>query len=175
MAKYANKTCYDCGIQNPANLMERVTESYNSGRSDRRPDGVNVAAFLLSDAATSRKMIKGAVTKNNRRSYTRNRTVWKCLDCSGHNALVAHERAVRQAKQSGAIKLGETSFAILTAPAYLWFVFFLLAAAVDWVLLHNEPFSSGFYWINGIGSFVSCMVAGYYQNERDDAIKASTR
>ena len=98
MAKYANKTCYDCGIQNPANLMERVTESYNSGRSDRRPDGVNVAAFLLSDAATSRKMIKGAVTKNNRRSYTRNRTVWKCLDCSGHNASVqrAQQRVVEK-------------------------------------------------------------------------------
>ena len=88
MAKYANKTCYDCGIILPANQMEKVTESYNSGRSDRRPDGVNVAAFLLSDAKTSRNMIKGATTKNNRRVYTRNRTAWKCLDCSGHNDAI---------------------------------------------------------------------------------------
>ena len=111
MAKYATKTCYECGIQNPANLMERVTESYNSGRSDRRPDGVNVAAFLLSDAATSRKMIKGAVTKNNRRSYTRNRTVWKCLDCSGHNASVQratlHEQRAEQKRIHAAEKLQE--------------------------------------------------------------------
>lgn len=83
MANYSNKTCYDCGVRKPANEMERVTESYNSGRSDRRPDAANVAGFIFSDAKTSRKMIKGALTKNNRRVYTRNRTVWKCEDCSG--------------------------------------------------------------------------------------------
>lgn len=97
MAKYATKTCYDCGIQNPANLMERVTESYNSGRSDRRPDAANVVGFLISDTKTSQKMIKSALTKNNRRSYTRNRTVWKCLDCSGHNAS-AQRAAEKEAR-----------------------------------------------------------------------------
>ena len=88
MAKYANKTCYDCAVIKPANQMYRVTESYNSGRSDRRPDAANVAGFIFSDAKTSRNMIKGALTKNNRRKYTRNRTVWKCGSCSGHDASV---------------------------------------------------------------------------------------
>lgn len=91
MTKYANKTCYDCAVIKPANQMYRVTESYNSGRSDRRPDAANVAGFLFSDAKTSRNMIKGALTKNNRRSYTRNRTVWKCGSCSGHDAAVVRE------------------------------------------------------------------------------------
>ena len=91
MAKYANKTCYDCAVIKPANQMYRVTESYNSGRSDRRPDAANVAGFIFSDAKTSRNMIKGAVTKNNRRVYTRNRTVWKCGSCSGHDAAVVRE------------------------------------------------------------------------------------
>ena len=82
MTEYAKKTCYDCGVRFPANQGVRVTESYDSGRSDRRPDGANVAGFLFSDAKTSRNMIKGAFTKNNRRKYTRNRTVWKCGSCA---------------------------------------------------------------------------------------------
>ena len=95
MTKYANKTCYDCAVIKPANQMYRVTESYNSGRSDRRPDAANVAGFIFSDAKTSRNMIKGAVTKNNRRVYTRNRTVWKCGSCSGHDAA-----SVRKAEKA---------------------------------------------------------------------------
>lgn len=91
MTKYANKTCYDCAVIKPANQMYRVTESYNSGRSDRRPDAANVAGFLFSDTKTSQNMIKGALTKNNRRVYTRNRTVWKCGSCSGHDAAVARQ------------------------------------------------------------------------------------
>ena len=83
MSEYAKKTCYDCGIRFPANEGARVTESYNAGRSDRRPDGANVAGFLFSDAKTSQKMLKSAFTKNNRRKYTRNRTVWKCGSCAG--------------------------------------------------------------------------------------------
>lgn len=84
MTEYAKKTCYDCGVRFPANTGYRVTESYESGRSDRRPDAANVAGFLFSDAKTSRNMIKGALTKNNRRKYTRNRTVWKCKSCAGY-------------------------------------------------------------------------------------------
>ena len=91
MAEYAKKTCYDCGVRFPANTGHRVTESYTSGRSDRRPDGANVAGFLFSDAKTSRKMLKGAFTKNNRRKYTRNRTVWKCKSCAGYEPAGAPE------------------------------------------------------------------------------------
>ena len=84
MTEYAKKTCYDCGVRFPANTGYRVTESYDSGRSDRRPDAANVAGFLFSDAKTSRNMLKGAFTKNNRRKYTRNRTVRKCKSCAGY-------------------------------------------------------------------------------------------
>lgn len=81
MSEYAKKTCYDCGVREPANQMERVTESYNSGRSDNKVTAGNLAwATVSNDAA---KKVKKTIVANNRRSYTRNRTVWKCQECSG--------------------------------------------------------------------------------------------
>ena len=94
MGEYAKKTCYDCGIREPANMMQRVSESYNSGRSDNRVTGGNLAFSMFSDTAA--KKVKRTVVANNRRSYTRNRTVWKCLDCSGHNAAVAQENYIKE-------------------------------------------------------------------------------
>ena len=147
MAKYANKTCYDCGIILPANQMEKVTESYNSGRSDRRPDGVNVAAFLLADAKTSRNMIKGATTKNNRRVYTRNRTVWKCHDCSGHNdairaaearaldaELKAKQKAQKAEQKALAAKQPLSTFAFLCNVFLAFIGLVLLWANIEVVL-----------------------------------------
>ena len=90
MGNYANKTCYDCGVKQPANQMQRVTESYNSGRSDNKVTAGNVAWAAFSDTAA--KKVKRTIVANNRRSYTRNRTVWKCRDCSGANA--GHRAAV---------------------------------------------------------------------------------
>jgi hypothetical protein len=90
MGNYSNKTCYDCGVKKPANQMERVTESYNSGRSDNTVTAGNVAWAAFSDTAA--KKVKRTIVANNRRSYTRNRTVWKCMDCSGTNA--GHRAAV---------------------------------------------------------------------------------
>jgi hypothetical protein len=80
---YANKTCYDCGIKSPANVMERVTEEYNSGRSDNSMTAGNLLFAPFSDTAA--KKVKKNIVANNRRSYTRKRTVWKCRECSGHN------------------------------------------------------------------------------------------
>ena len=97
--QYANKTCYDCGVKNPANMMQRVEESYNSGRSDNRVTGGNLAFAMVSDTAA--KKVKRTIVANNRRSYTRNRTVWKCLDCSGHNAAVQHANYKAMKKQMG--------------------------------------------------------------------------
>lgn len=100
-AKYGNKTCYDCGIRKPANHMEKVTESYNSGRSDTKLTAGNAAGFLFTDSKTSKRAVKRAILGNNRRSYTRNRTVWKCKDCSGtndyHRAEVAKD--IKKAKK----------------------------------------------------------------------------
>jgi hypothetical protein len=83
MTEYAKKTCYDCGIRKPAPHMERVTESYTSGRSDNKVTAGNLAWAAVSDTAA--KKVKKTIVANNRRSYTRNRTVWKCMDCSGTN------------------------------------------------------------------------------------------
>lgn len=97
MGEYAKKTCYDCGIREPANMMQRVSESYNSGRSDNRVTSGNLAFSMFSDTAA--KKVKRTVVANNRRSYTRNRTVWKCLDCSGHNAAVAQENYIKEKEE----------------------------------------------------------------------------
>lgn len=85
MGNYANKTCYDCGVKQPANQMQRVTEEFNSGRSDNKVTAGNVAWAAFSDTAA--KKVKRTIVANNRRSYTRKRTVWKCMDCSGANAM----------------------------------------------------------------------------------------
>jgi hypothetical protein len=63
--------------------MERVTEEYNSGRSDNSTTAGNLLFAPFSDTAA--KKVKKNIVANNRRSYTRKRTVWKCLECSGHN------------------------------------------------------------------------------------------
>ena len=108
MSNYANKTCYDCGVKKPANQMERVTEEYTSGRSDNKVTAGNVAWAAFSDTAA--KKVKRTIVANNRRSYTRNRTVWKCMDCSGTNAWHRKEvatciskgiKAVGKAKKGG--------------------------------------------------------------------------
>ena len=105
MSEYAKKTCYDCGVREPANRMERVTESYNSGRSDNKVTAGNLAwATVSNDAA---KKVKKTIVANNRRSYTRNRTVWKCQECSGHNAEVANARATEELKAAGEIRWSE--------------------------------------------------------------------
>jgi len=105
MAKYSNKTCNDCGIQKPANQMERVTESYNSGRSDNKVTAGNLAWAAVSDTAA--KKVKKTIVANNRRSYTRNRTVWKCMDCSGHNAW--HRKEVVSDISKGIKAVGKAS------------------------------------------------------------------
>lgn len=90
MSQYSVKSCYDCGIRRPADEMKRVTESFNSGRSDNKITAGNLTwAALGSKTATNK--VKKNIVANNRRSYTRNRTVWKCLECSGTNARLRGE------------------------------------------------------------------------------------
>ncbi len=98
---YGNKTCYDCGVKQPANHMERVTESYNSGRSDNRVTAGNLAWAAVSDTAA--KKVKRTIVANNRRSYTRNREVWKCTVCSGNVAesMKTMESLVKKASTGG--------------------------------------------------------------------------
>ena len=168
MANYARKTCYDCGIKNPANMMERVTESYNSGRSDNKVTAGNLAFAMVSDTAA--KKVKKTVVANNRRSYTRNRTVWKCLDCSGHNEAVAQNNAVNQAKIEGKIRLSEGQFAALQVPMALYFLFFLGSIFFNWLFYLN--LESSFFWTHGLLSFGLMMVSATYQNKREEAIAA---
>jgi len=82
MSEYAKKTCYDCGIREPANRMERVTESYNSGQSNTKVTAGNLVFGAMGDKR-GQNAVGRAIKGNNRRSYTRNRTVWKCQECSG--------------------------------------------------------------------------------------------
>ena len=93
MSQYSNKTCYDCGIRLPANEMDRVTESYTSGRSNTTVTAGNLAWAALGDKR-GKSAVGRAFKANNRRTYTRNRTVWKCMDCSGTNDY--HRSEVRK-------------------------------------------------------------------------------
>lgn len=109
MSEYAKKTCYDCGIRKPAPYMERVTESYESGRSNTTVTAGNLVFGALGDKR-GQNAVGRAIKGNNRRSYTRNRTVWKCMDCSGTNDwhrnevrkdIVNATKAIFKAKKGG--------------------------------------------------------------------------
>ena len=120
---YANKTCYDCGVKNPANMMERVNESYNSGRSDNTVTAGNLAFAMVSDTAA--KKVKRTVVANNRRSYTRNRSVWKCLDCSGHNAALAN---IKYAEDKETLRKSKGE--MKTFGKFVWWSMFVISSMV---------------------------------------------
>ena len=167
MSEYAKKTCYDCGIRKPANYMERVTESYTSGQSNTKVTAGNLVFGALGDKR-GQNAVGRAIKGNNRRSYTRNRTVWKCLDCSGHNDAVANQAAYDKLKASGAIKMPETVAILGTCAGLLWVLFFLFC----WVFLEfllDHDINDTFMWVNGVGSF---MFFGYFMGKYDEIQEA---
>lgn len=167
MAKYANKTCYDCGLVAPANEMERVSESYNSGQSNTKVTAGNLAWAAMGDKR-GQNAVGRAFKANNRRSYTRNRTVWKCFDCSGRNERIAQTKAAEKAKAEGALRLSEGTVMLMLAGSSLWFLFSLACILLNWAL--RLDISSNFLWINGIGSLCAGMYASHLHEKREDII-----
>lgn len=169
MSQYAIKTCYDCGIKKPANEMERVTESYNSGQSNTKVTAGNLAWAALGDKR-GQNAVGRAFKANNRRSYTRNRTVWKCLDCSGHNEAVANAEAFEKVKASGGVKMSIDMALIGQAVGAAWFMLFLFLALIV-EFLYKVDVNDTFMWISAIGSLAVTFYFGEEEKKIEEAIK----
>ena len=101
MANYAVKACNRCGIRKPQPEMERVEKSVVSGSSKSRITSGNVLGALAGSKLSQNK-IKRNVFANNKRQYTRKRTVWNCFECSGRNDRIRENRAANEAKAAKA-------------------------------------------------------------------------
>ena len=97
MATYAIKSCNNCGIRKPQPEMERVEKSVVSGSSKSKITSGNVLGALAGSKLSQNK-IKRNVFANNKRQYTRKRTVWNCFECSGRNDRIRENRAAKEAK-----------------------------------------------------------------------------
>jgi Zn-finger protein len=168
MSQYAIKTCYDCGIKKPANEMERVTESYNSGQSNTTATAGNLAWAAMGDKR-GQNAVGRAFKANNRRKYTRNRNVWKCLDCSGHNQKVAERKAYAKLRKEGKVMNDNLLFGGIILSG-LWFLAFLFLWVVAEIVLKFD-INDIFMWISAVGSISSFMYFTNKHQENEKAIK----
>lgn len=83
MAKYANKTCYECGVVKPQPDMRRVTTMVDSGQSNTGFSKRNLAAVIFTDDKRAKKKHDSYFLSPNKRVYKRKRTVWMCKSCAG--------------------------------------------------------------------------------------------
>ena len=83
MAKYANKTCYECGVVKPQPDMRRVTTMVNSGQSNTGFSKRTFASLILTDDKKAEKDFQKWMFSPNKRVYKRKRTVWMCKSCAG--------------------------------------------------------------------------------------------
>ena len=75
--KYANKTCNNCGLQKPANMMFRTIKTVKSGKSNTGLTYRTLFGALIGNKSSGRQFAKWALFPN-KRVYTRNRHVWVC-------------------------------------------------------------------------------------------------
>lgn len=86
MAKFANKTCYECGVVNPQPQMKRVTTMVDSGQSNTGFSKRNIAAVIFTDDKRAKKKYDNYFFSPNKRVYKRKRTVWMCKSCAGKSS-----------------------------------------------------------------------------------------
>ena len=99
MATYAIKSCNNCGIRKPQPEMERVEKMTKTGSSKSKITSGNVLGALAGSKLSQNK-IKRNVFANNKRQYTRKRTVWNCFECSGRNDSIRAENARAEKSES---------------------------------------------------------------------------
>ena len=98
MGKWANRTCYECGITRSVRRLRKKTISVNSGRSG--------SSFSLGQRSKSFRVHGG-------RKYYRNKEVWVCdtwLACNDPNYyenLAKEEARLEKEKQAKALKKRE--------------------------------------------------------------------
>lgn len=82
MAKYAIRTCADCGIRNPQPQMNRKTVYVETGQSSARLTTGTLIGTFLGDKRSGRALNR-AVLGNSSRTYKRKKQVWLCDNCVG--------------------------------------------------------------------------------------------
>lgn len=82
MAKYANRTCYKCGIRKPQPQMYQDVIYNEVGKSKASLSTATFVGSMLGDKASGRALNRW-FWNSNQRTYKRKRTVWVCGSCSG--------------------------------------------------------------------------------------------
>lgn len=80
MAKYANRTCHNCGIRKPQPDMRRKDIYVETGRSRSGVSKGTVLASMLGDKKAEKK-VYNSIWNLNQRTYQRKKTVWVCGGC----------------------------------------------------------------------------------------------
>ena len=75
--KYANKTCNNCGLQKPANMMFRTIKTVRSGKSNTGLTYRTLFGAMAGNKGSGRQFARWALFPN-KRVYTRNTHVWVC-------------------------------------------------------------------------------------------------
>ena len=128
MATYAIKSCNNCGIRKPQPEMERVEKSVVSGSSKSRITSGNVLGALAGSKLSQNK-IKRNVFANNKRQYTRKRTVWNCFECSGRNDRIREENARAEKSESS-----ESSEEMTQEQLVVWVVIGMIGTIIYYIV-----------------------------------------
>ena len=81
--------------------MERVEKEVVSGSSKSKITSGNVIGYAVGNKMSQKKVHRN-IFANNKRQYTRKRTVWNCFECSGRNDRIRENRAANEAKAAKA-------------------------------------------------------------------------
>jgi len=77
---YARRTCCECGVRRPQPEMLGVEVEYKSGTSRRSLMWRNVLGLAMG-TKTGKTAVLSWLFGNHKRTYTRMKTVWACMEC----------------------------------------------------------------------------------------------
>lgn len=82
MARYATRTCVNCGIRKPQPDMYQKETYVETGKSKAGVSKATFAGVLLGDQKSANSFNRW-LFNTNQRTYKRKKTVWVCGSCKG--------------------------------------------------------------------------------------------
>lgn len=81
MSGYVKRTCSECGYRDIQPNMIKTVKRVETGRGDSKIDGSTFLGVLL-EIPNAKKRFNSVLWANNRRVYTREKTIWLCNACA---------------------------------------------------------------------------------------------
>ena len=88
MARYAVRTCADCGLRLPQPQMTQVVREVDVARGRDSINGLTVIGAVLGDRKSTRK-IKSTFFNSGERVYKRKVKAWLCTNCMPEDEVKA--------------------------------------------------------------------------------------